>query len=148
MDKFYKNKLMQEVLVENYKTFSLTLDTQDFIPAKYCKKIHKYLFKDLKKGIKLSDKETRLYIKQERRKIRKKRKQKREKELKVKFATIKSKFFAKRKKINEKTELPQKKEKKNLHKQDATTLAKGKQVEKVVKPKTDRKKSESKVWHS
>ena len=106
------------------------------------------LIKDLKRSIKLNVKETRYYNKQEKRKIRKKKNKKRLKELKVKIATIKSKFFTKRKKANEKTELPQKKEKKNLHKQDATTLAKGKQVEKVVKPKTDRKKSESKVWHS
>lgn len=113
MDKFFKNRLMQETLIEHYKTFSLTLDTQDFVPSKYCKKIHKTLFKDLKRSIKLNVKETRYYNKQEKRKIRKKKNKKRLKELKVKIATIKSKFFIKRKKANEKTELPQKKEKKN-----------------------------------
>ena len=41
---FNKNDLINDVLSEYYKTFSLTLDTADFVPEKYNSKISKYIF--------------------------------------------------------------------------------------------------------
>jgi hypothetical protein len=45
---FIKNDLIDETLLRYYDTFRCTLDTSDFVPDKYNKKIHKYLFKNLK----------------------------------------------------------------------------------------------------
>lgn len=46
---FKKNELMNEVLKNYYETFAMTLDTNDFTPAKYNKKIYKYIFRNFKK---------------------------------------------------------------------------------------------------
>jgi len=45
---FIKNELIDEVLKRYFATFSITLDTAEFVPAKYGKKIHKYIFKTMK----------------------------------------------------------------------------------------------------
>jgi len=46
---FIKNDLLDEVLIRNFQTFEITLDTADYVPAKYGKKIHKFIFKNMKK---------------------------------------------------------------------------------------------------
>ena len=45
---FIKNELIDEVLRKYFATFSITLDTAEFVPAKYGKKIHKFIFKNMK----------------------------------------------------------------------------------------------------
>jgi hypothetical protein len=46
---FNKNDLIDKTLIRYYQTFALTLDTRDFVPEKYNKKIYKYIFKNMKK---------------------------------------------------------------------------------------------------
>lgn len=61
MINYNKNKLINQTLNKYYETFSLTLDTVDFVPEKYNKKICKYIFKNMKKSFKKIDKEDRKY---------------------------------------------------------------------------------------
>lgn len=49
MINFNKNKLINKVLENYYQTFSMTLDTADYVPEKYNDKIIKYIFKNMKK---------------------------------------------------------------------------------------------------
>jgi len=46
---FIKNELIDEVLKRYFATFAITLDTAEFVPAKYGKKIHKFIFKNMKR---------------------------------------------------------------------------------------------------
>ena len=46
---FIKNELIDEVLRKYFATFSITLDTAEFVPAKYGKKIHAFIFKNMRK---------------------------------------------------------------------------------------------------
>ena len=46
---FIKNELINEVLERYFETFAKTLDTVDYVPAKYGKKIHKFIFKNMRK---------------------------------------------------------------------------------------------------
>lgn len=57
MINFNKNKLINEVLEKYYETFSLTLDTADFVPEEYNDKINRYIFKNMKRHFKKIDKE-------------------------------------------------------------------------------------------
>ena len=57
MINFNKNKLINQVLEKYYETFSLTLDTADFVPEEYNDKINKYIFKNMKRHFKKIDKE-------------------------------------------------------------------------------------------
>ena len=52
---FIKNDLINKTLEEYYKTFSVTLDTGDFVPVDYNKKIYKYIFRNLKDKFKTID---------------------------------------------------------------------------------------------
>jgi len=61
---FNKNELINEVLTNYYGTVQVTLDTGDFVPAKYNDKIQKYIFKNLKKQFKKIDKEDKAYQKE------------------------------------------------------------------------------------
>lgn len=81
---FNKNKLINKTLDEYYKTFSHTLDTADFVPEKFNDKIHKYIYKNMKKAFKRIDKEDKVYQKT----LIKKEKEKNQ-ELKPKRKTIK-----------------------------------------------------------
>ena len=45
---FIKNDLIDEVLKRYFQTFAITLDTAEFVPAKYGKKIHKFIFKNMR----------------------------------------------------------------------------------------------------
>ena len=60
---FIKNELINAVLERYFETFSKTLDTADYVPAKYGKKIHAYIFKNMKRKFKEVD---RAYRKQKR----------------------------------------------------------------------------------
>jgi len=46
---FIKNELINAVLDKYFETFSKTLDTADYVPEKYGKKIHKYIFKNMRR---------------------------------------------------------------------------------------------------
>ena len=85
---FNKNDLINDVLSEYYKTFSLTLDTADFVPEKYNSKISRYIFKNLKKMFRKIDKEDKRFqrelIKENKSKIKQDKKIKRQENKKVK----------------------------------------------------------------
>lgn len=49
---FKKNELINETLDKHFETWSHTLDTSDFVPAKYLDKIDKIIFNNLKKKLK------------------------------------------------------------------------------------------------
>ena len=53
---YRKNDMLDELLQRYYITFSLTLDTIDFVGVKTDKKIHKYIFKNMKKNWRKIDK--------------------------------------------------------------------------------------------
>lgn len=72
MINFNKNKLIDSVLNNYYQTFSCTLDTAEFVPEKYNNKIHKYIFKNMKKAFKKIDKEDKVFQHQLKKKNRKK----------------------------------------------------------------------------
>lgn len=75
MINYNKNKLINRALDEYYNTFSHTLDTADFVPDRFTKKIHKYIFKNMKKALKKVDKEDRKYQKEQLKLIKLKAKQ-------------------------------------------------------------------------
>lgn len=62
---FYKNKLIDEILDRNFKTWEHTLDTGDFVNSKYSNKIDKYIFNNLKKQFNDVDVYYLLYLKYE-----------------------------------------------------------------------------------
>lgn len=64
---YHKNTLINECLVTYYQTFAHTLDTYDYVPKKYNKKILKYIFKNMKKQFRKIDREDRKYQRQVRR---------------------------------------------------------------------------------
>ncbi len=70
---YNKNKLINRCLEEYYNTFSLMLDTRDFVPDKYNNKIQKYIFKNMKKMFKRLNREDRKYQRLMRKKQRRKR---------------------------------------------------------------------------
>ena len=63
MINYNKNKLINTCLGNYYETFALTLDTADFVPEKYNKKILAYIFKNLKRQFRKIDREDRKYQK-------------------------------------------------------------------------------------
>lgn len=69
---YNKNKLINQALIKYYETFSLTLDTVDFVPERFNKKICKYIFKNMKKAFRKIDKEDRKFQRQFRKEIRRK----------------------------------------------------------------------------
>ena len=69
---FYKNKYINEVLRNYYETFLCTLDTADYVPEKYNKKICKYIFKNLKLKLKEVDKVYKKVINDRKKKIKEK----------------------------------------------------------------------------
>ena len=72
MINFNKNDLINITLDRYYDTFAHTLDTSDFVPEKFNKKIAKYIFKNMKKAFKRIDKEDRKYQRKLRKEERKK----------------------------------------------------------------------------
>ena len=63
MINYNKNKLINTCLGKYYETFALTLDTADFVPEKYNKKILAYIFKNLKRQFRKIDRKDRKYQK-------------------------------------------------------------------------------------
>ena len=61
---FIKNELIDEVLRKYFSTFSITLDTAEFVPAKYGKKIHKFIFKNMKQKFRAINRAYKRAIKQ------------------------------------------------------------------------------------
>ena len=76
MINYNKNKLINECLITYYQTFSLTLDTCDYVPDSYNKKIIAYIFKNMKKQFKKINHEDKVYQKQALKKFKQKQKQK------------------------------------------------------------------------
>ena len=60
---FKKNELLNDILDKHFETWSHTLDTGDFVPTKYLKKVDKIIFKNLKKKIKECEIYNLLYLK-------------------------------------------------------------------------------------
>ncbi len=67
---FNKNNLIDETLGRYYETFACTLDTSDFVPREYNKKIHAYIFKNLKGAFRRINREDRAYRRQKRKERR------------------------------------------------------------------------------
>lgn len=70
MINYNKNKLINTCLETYYDTFSRTLDTADFVPEKYNKKILAYIFKNMKRQFRRLDREDRRYQRAMRKKER------------------------------------------------------------------------------
>lgn len=113
MINFNKNKLINKTLDKYYETFSHTLDTADYVPEKFNTKIHKYIYKNMKKAFRKIDKEDYKYQKELKQKLRfeiqeKKRKEKAassEEKPKNKFVLFfKMLFLRKRKNVKELSE--------------------------------------------
>ena len=82
MINYNKNKLINKCLVKYYETFSLTLDTCDYVPDKFNKKILAYIFKNMKRQFRKVDREDRQYQRAVRQKEREKQREEREAERK------------------------------------------------------------------
>ena len=63
MINYNKNALINECLVRYYETFAHTLDTADYVPAKFNNKILAYIFKNMKKQFKKIDRADKQYQK-------------------------------------------------------------------------------------
>ena len=100
MINFNKNELINTTLDKYYDTFAHTLDTSDFVPEKFNKKISKYIFKNMKKAFRRIDKEDRKYQRKFRKQVRKEEKE--QKRLaKPKKQGLLSKLFKKKPKKEE-----------------------------------------------
>ena len=73
MINYNKNKLINTTLDKYYETFSHTLDTVDYVPEKYNKKICRYIFKNMKKAFRVIDREDRKYQREQKRKLKAKK---------------------------------------------------------------------------
>ena len=67
---YNKNKLIDTCLETYYGTFARTLDTADFVPEKYNKKILAYIFKNMKRQFRRLDRADAQYQRSVRRKDR------------------------------------------------------------------------------
>ena len=72
---YNKNKLINTCLETYYGTFARTLDTADFVPEKYNKKILAYIFKNMKRQFRRLDRVDAQYQRAVRKKERAKAKQ-------------------------------------------------------------------------
>lgn len=75
MINYNKNKLINTCLETYYGTFARTLDTADFVPEKYNKKILAYIFKNMKRQFRRLDRADAQYQRAVRKKERAKAKQ-------------------------------------------------------------------------
>ena len=76
---YNKNKLINKCLENYYGTFARTLDTADYVPEKYNKKILAYIFKNMKKQFRKLDREDRKYQRARKKKEKAKAKAKKQK---------------------------------------------------------------------
>lgn len=83
MINYDKNKLINECLVRYYETFAHTLDTADYVPEKYNKKIIAYIFKNMKRQFRKIDRENRRKQRELARKARAKAKAKKKSNIEV-----------------------------------------------------------------
>ena len=72
---YNKNKLINTCIETYYETFARTLDTADFVPEKYNKKILAYIFKNMKRQFRRLDRADAQYQRAVRKKERAKAKQ-------------------------------------------------------------------------
>lgn len=72
---FKKNELINEVLTNYYQTFSMTLDTMDYVPERYNKKIIRFIYKNMKQKFKEVKKEHRKFLIHEQKQLRIKKQQ-------------------------------------------------------------------------
>ncbi len=79
MINYNKNKLINECLVKYYETFAHTLDTADYVPEKFNKRILAYIFKNMKRAFRKVDREDRRKQRELARKARAKAKAKKRK---------------------------------------------------------------------
>lgn len=70
MINFHKNLLINKTLDEYYQTFQHTLDTADYVPEKFNKRIANYIYKNMKKAFRQIDREDRKYQRELKRKIK------------------------------------------------------------------------------
>ena len=75
MINYNKNNLVNTCLEKYYETFSRTLDTADFVPEKYNKRILAYIFKNMRRQFKRIDKADKSFQKDVAKKERLKAKQ-------------------------------------------------------------------------
>jgi len=96
---FNKNKLINKTLDKYYETFSHTLDTADYVPEKFNNKIHKYIYKNMKKAFRKIDKEDYKYQKDLTRKLKLKTQEEKatEDKTKNKLALFFQKLFSSKK---------------------------------------------------
>lgn len=52
---FGKNKIFRKILSDYLITYSMLLDTPDYVPEKYLRKVYKRIYKDMKKKFKERD---------------------------------------------------------------------------------------------
>ena len=64
MINYHKNELINQCLQTFYATFAMTLDTSDFVPVAFNKRILRYIFKNMRKAFKRIDREDRQYQKE------------------------------------------------------------------------------------
>ena len=64
MINYHKNDLINQCLQTFYATFAMTLNTADFVPVAYNKRILRYIFKNMRKAFKRIDREDRQYQKE------------------------------------------------------------------------------------
>ncbi len=67
---YNKNDLINECLSTYYETFARTLDTADYVPQRYNRKILRYIFKNMRKQFRKVDHEDRIYQREQRKKAR------------------------------------------------------------------------------
>lgn len=67
---YNKNRLINQCLQKYYETFAQTLDTADYVPESYNKKILGYIFNNLQKSFKKLDKADKRYQRQLKRRMR------------------------------------------------------------------------------
>ena len=75
MINYNKNKLINECLSKYYETFAHTLDTADYVPAKFNDNILMYIFKNMKKQFKKIDRTDKRYQKQVAKRLKQRNKQ-------------------------------------------------------------------------
>ena len=68
---FHRNDLIDKVLERNFESFEITVDTVDYVPKRYLKKIYRIIYRNLKRQIRWAKLEDRAY----QRKLRQKDKQ-------------------------------------------------------------------------
>jgi len=67
---FIKNELINAVLENYFDTFAKTLDTADYVPARYGKKIHRYIFRNMRRKFREIDRLYRKTVRRPKKKLR------------------------------------------------------------------------------